>query len=167
MKLANILLGLAGVTGSLSACLPAQAFPVELQVLKTGDAQLASQRCPDQIIVDETPEPYREGSYTIKGQAKLAAIAENFTLATSDDFSATWVAKLKPAYAQCKATAGITKLHNESYQGVTYLRSRLVGGKIYLILDMTGLSDPNHFTPILFKKDVQAGHPTWSWGGSD
>ncbi len=168
MKLPNILLiSLAVMAGPLAAVLPVQALPVELQVLKTFDTQPASQRCPDKIMVDETLEPYREGSYTIKGKAKLEAIAENFTLATSDDFSATWVAKLKPAYAKCKATAGITKMRNEPYQGVTYLRSRFVGGKIYLILDMTGMSDANHFTPSILKKDVQAGNPIWSWSGSD
>jgi hypothetical protein len=165
MPLPRFLLSLT-VAGSC-ATLPAQAFPVELRVFKAGTAPPASQHCPDKIIVDETPEPYREGSYTIKGKAKLDAIAENFTLATTDDFSATWVAKLKPAYAQCKATAAITKSRNESYQGVTYLRSRFVGGKIYLILDMTGLSDANQLTPSILKKSVQAGQPTWTWGGTD
>jgi hypothetical protein len=166
MKLLPILLSLAVGAGSLASG-SAQAMPVELRVLKTLDRSPANQRCPDKITVDEELAPYREGSYTINGQAKLGAIADPFTLATSDDFSATWVAPLKPAYAQCKATAGIAKLRNEPYQGVTYLRSRLVGGKIYLILDMTGMGDANQFTPNIFKKAVQAGNPTWSWGGSD
>jgi hypothetical protein len=146
---------------------PAQALPVELRLFTDARGKLTKQRCPEQLLVNEDPAPYREGSYIVNGSANLSAIAEKFTLAAKDDFSVTWVAKLKPAYAACQATGAITKLRNEPYQGVSYLRSRLVGGKIYLILDMTGMGDPNQFTTQILKTGVSAGNPTWSWGGTD
>ncbi len=147
--------------------LPAQAANLELQVFKAIDTQDPSVRCPATVVVTETPRPYREGGYTIDGKANLSTIAQGFTIAQSDDFSVTWVGKLKPQYSQCKATARIVKSDNESFAGHSYLRMRLVGGRAYLILDMTGMSDANSLTTAILKKSVERGNPVWSWGGTD
>jgi len=45
--------------------------------------------------VTETPQPYREGSYTVKGQANLSAFADAVMIAQRNNFSVTWVAQLK------------------------------------------------------------------------
>lgn len=166
MKLFSSILGL-GIATSLLSNLPVQAASLELQVLKAIDTQNPGIRCPAKVVVTETSQPYREGSYAIDGSANLSTIANGWTIANSDDFSVTWVGKLKPQYSQCKATARIGKDGNEGYAGHSYLRMRFVGGKAYLILDMTGMSDANSLTPAILKKSVQSGKPVWSWGGTD
>jgi hypothetical protein len=161
---------LLGVGMSVLSVLPAVsagAANIEMQVLTAIEAQNSGGRCPDKVIVTETPRPYREGGYTIDGSANLGAIVENFTIANTDDFSVTWVAKLKPQYSKCKATAGMAKVGGETYQGHSYLRLRFVGGKAYLILDMTGMTDANQLTTAILKKSVRNGNPIWSWGGTD
>jgi hypothetical protein len=82
-------------------------------------------------------------------------------------FSVTWVANLKPAYRKCVAAGGIVKYGNETYDSHSYLRIRFNGGKVFLILDMTGKRDVNGFTPAITKKSVNKGNPTWSWSGTD
>jgi hypothetical protein len=42
-----------------------------------------------------------------------------------------------------------------------------LNGKVYFILDMTGLGDLNDFTPVILKKDIFQGNPRWRWGGTD
>ncbi|MGV0026578.1 hypothetical protein [Phormidesmis priestleyi] len=159
-----------GVGMSVLSVLPtasASAANIEMRVSKAIESQDSSVRCPDKVIVTETSRPYREGGYTIDGSANLSAIVENFTIATTDDFSVTWVGKLKPQYSKCKATAGMAKVGGETYQGHSYLRLRFVGGKAYLILDMTGMNDANNLTTAILKKSVRNGNPIWSWGGTD
>jgi len=146
-------------------CETAQAFPVKLGVYKFIDKPDA--KCPDQVIITEENAPYFEGGYTINGQANLSSFAEPFTIAASDFFSVTWVANLKKPYRQCVATAGIEKYGDSETPYLSHLRLRLIGGKVYLILDLTGIRDANGFTASILKKRVNAGNPTWSWGGSD
>ena len=166
MRLFPSILGIS-IAASLLSSFPAQAANLELQVFKAIDTQDPSVRCPAKVIITETPQPYREGSYAIDGRANLSAIANGFTIANSDDFSVTWMAKLKPQYRQCKAAARIVKSGNESFSGHSYLRMRFVGGNAYLILDMAGMSDANSLTPAILKQSVQRGNPVWSWGGTD
>jgi hypothetical protein len=42
-----------------------------------------------------------------------------------------------------------------------------VNENVYLILDMTGMSDANRLTAVILKKDVKNGNPIWTWGGTD
>jgi hypothetical protein len=44
---------------------------------------------------------------------------------------------------------------------------RFVDDKVYLILDMTGMSDANGLTPVILNKGVKNGNPFWTWGGTD
>ena len=157
--------GLSALVLTLLATAPVKAAPIELQVFKALDDQTI--RCPEKITVAEQPQPYREGGYTIDGSANLSAIADRLTLATVDDFSVTWVGTLKPIYRQCKATARMVKNGNEAYTDHSYLRLRLLGGKVYLILDMTGMRDANDFTAVILRKGVRNGNAFWSWGGTD
>jgi hypothetical protein len=157
-------LGLGIVALSIFSAVPASAANVEMRVLTANDTGAI---CPDKVTLTETPRPYREGGYTIDGSANLKAIAENMTIAATDDYSVTWVGKLKPKYSKCTATAGITRIGNEAYQGHSYLRLRFMNGKVYLILDMTGQADANDFTTVILQKSVRNGNPTWSWGGTD
>ncbi len=152
---------------SVLSAVSASAANIEMRVSNAIDAQGSNIRCPEKVVVIETSRPYREASYAIDGSANLSAIVENFTIATTDDFSVTWVAKLKPQYRNCKATAGMAKVGGEAYQGHSYLRLRFVGGKAYLILDMTGMRDPNNLTTVILKKSVRNGNPVWTWGGTD
>ncbi len=156
-----------GITALLLSSLPAHAANLDLEVFKAIDTQDPNVRCPAKVVVTETPQPYREGGYTIDGTANLSAIANGFTISSSDDFSVTWVGRLKPQYSRCKATARIVKSDNEDFSGHSYLRMRFVSGKAYLILDMTGMSDVNSLTTAILKKSVRNDKPVWSWGGTD
>jgi hypothetical protein len=164
MRFTRSMMGLGLTALALGITLPAQARSVEMQVYPTLNS---SGRCPEKLTLTEQPQPYREGSYTIDGSANLSQIADRFTVASSDEFSVTWVGTLKPAYRQCKATARNVKSGTEAYLGHSYLRLRFTGGKVYLILDMTGNSDASGFTTTILRKGVQQGNPTWSWGGTD
>lgn len=155
------------IAAPLLLSLPAQAANLELQVFRAIDTQDPNVRCPAKVVVTETPQPYREGSYAIDGRANLSAIAHGFTIANSDDFSVTWVAKLKPRYSKCKATARTVKTDNKNFSGHSHLRMRFVGGNAYLVLDMTGMSDANSLTTAILRQSVQRGNPVWSWGGTD
>ncbi len=165
VKLKLLLVGLGSAALTMVGTVPAQAASIEMKVLKATDAQ--TMRCPDTVTMNEQPQPYREGSFAIDGSADLSRIADRLTLASTDDFSVTWVGTLKPAFNRCKATARIVKNGNEAYPGQSYLRLRLTGGKVYLILDMTGMSDANSLTPAILNKGVRNGHAFWSWGGTD
>jgi len=59
------------------------------------------------------------------------------------------------------------KYNGEPFEGHSYLRMRFVNDKVYLILDMTGLSDANGLMPVILNKGVKDGNPTWTWGGTD
>jgi hypothetical protein len=140
-----------------------KAVPIEMQFYSSADLA----KCPEKATIMQQPQPYREGSYATDGSADLSSIATGWKIATTDEFSVTWVGTLRPTFAQCKATAGITKYGKEDFSGNSYLRMRLTGGKAYLILDMTGMRDPNSFTTVILKKDTKNGKPTWTWGGTD
>ncbi|WP_055074564.1 hypothetical protein [Pseudanabaena sp. 'Roaring Creek'] len=131
------------------------------------DLREPSPICPSEVTLIQASRPYYEGGYTLDGSASLSWLAQPFTLEKSDEFSATWVAKLQNKYRNCKATAGITRVNNEPFEGNSYLRMRFVNNKVYLILDMTGKTDVNGFTPVIVKKDVKDGNPIWSWAGTD
>lgn len=140
--------------------LSAQAAPVVLTVAKSLDA--ATARCPQQITLTEESKPY-EGGYRVTGQANLGNIAHSVRFDHSDPFSVTWEATLKPPFQQCRATAGVSN----TGESLSHLRARLLNGKLYLILDMTGLKDANGFTPEIVNQKIQAGNPVWSWAGTD
>jgi len=44
---------------------------------------------------------------------------------------------------------------------------RLLDGKAYFILDMTGLQDVNELTPVILYQGMRQANPRWSWGGTD
>jgi hypothetical protein len=168
------ILALVGAGGAiLGAIAPALAQPIpkpaiiEFRVFPALERSAPRNACPTTITVTEQPRPYREGGYTIDGIANLKYLASNFAIASSDDFSVTWVGQLNPQYRQCKATAGMVKARGDAYSGPSYLRLRFVQGKVYLILDMTGMSDANEYTTVIIRKALQNGNPTWAWGGTD
>ncbi|MEB3250891.1 MAG: hypothetical protein ACKO5P_09880 [Nodosilinea sp.] len=169
VRLQGWVLGIAGVTvWSVISSGAAIAGSIELRFAPLLSRTTSpTMRCPDTVTLTETLQPYREGSYGIDGSAELGAIATNMAIAASDPFSVTWVGTLRPEYRDCQAAAGMVSLGGEDYQGHSYLRMRLMGGKAYLILDMTGQRDPNGYTTVILKKAVDNGRPTWSWGGSD
>lgn len=144
--------------------LSAKAAQVELSVYKSSNA--ANANCPQKVIITEQNAPYYEGGYTINGSAKLSSFAESFTISSTDPFSVTWVANLKPAFSKCIAAGSIVASREEKNSDF-HLRVRFTGGKVFLILDMTGLQDANRFFPVITKKGVTAGNPTWTWSGTD
>jgi len=123
--------------------------------------------CPERVSVVETLQPYREGSYGLDGRAPLEVIATGWRLSGRDGFSATWVGQLRAPYQRCTAAAGIVRADNAPFRDHSYLRLRFSGGQVQLILDMTGLRDPNGYTPVILNAGVSRGLPVWSWGGSD
>lgn len=123
--------------------------------------------CPPTITLNEALQPYREGSYGLDGRAALGSIASGWRLAGRDGFSATWVGQLRAPWQRCLATAGIAQADNAPFRDHSYLRLRFSGGQAQLILDMTGLRDPNGYTPVILNAGLQQGLPVWSWGGSD
>jgi hypothetical protein len=149
----------------LSSGRSVQAAQVEVGIFKSSENPQAN--CPQKAILTEQNAPYYAGGYTINGQAKLDSFAGPFTIAYSDPFSVTWVATLKPAYSKCKATGRIVKEGNETFNFQSHLRLRFIDGKVFLILDMTGISDANSFTSVIVKKGVSTGNPTWTWAGTD
>jgi len=141
-----------------------RATSVEMGVFKSVDAPDA--RCPVRVVLTENSQPY-EGGYKVTGQAKLGWLTGPFAIAATDPFSVTWVAPLKAEYRQCQATGRIVKYDGEASDSHPYLRLRFTGGKLFLILDMTGMSDANGFTPVITNKDVLTGAAVWTWAGSD
>jgi hypothetical protein len=84
-----------------------------------------------------------------------------------DPFSVTWVGTLKPQFKNCQAAAGMTTLDGQPFSKHSYLRLHFLKGKVYFILDMTGLRDANDYTTVILKKDIVKGNPRWTWGGTD
>lgn len=123
--------------------------------------------CPQSLTLFETFQPYREGSYGVNGRAPLAAIASGWHVSSRDLFSVIWSADLRPAYRGCTASAGIVRLDDRAHREHSYLRMRFLSGRVQLILDMTGLRDPNGYTPSILSAGLNQGLPVWSWGGSD
>lgn len=158
---------LAALTALLAAgSQSSRADSLELKVAPL-ISNIPSGPCPDSLTLIETLLPYREGSYGIHGWAPLEAIASGWRLAGQDAFSATWTGSLRPAWRRCIASAGITRRDERPEQGPSYLRLRFHAGQAQLILDMTGLRDPNGYTPVILSTGLKQGQPAWSWGGSD
>ncbi len=144
---------------------PTVASTIELQVHPASNPNQI--RCPDKVTAYQTPKPYREGGYQTDGMVALQAIASQISVLQTDPFSVTWVGTLKPQFQACRATAGMSRVDAQPYNGHSYLRMRLLEGKAYFILDMTGLRDANNFTPIILYKGLQQANPRWTWGGTD
>lgn len=123
--------------------------------------------CLSTLSLEETPQPYREGSYSVDGRAALETVATGWRLTGRDAFSATWQATLLPAYRRCLAAAGIVRFDNEPFREQSHLRLRFRDGTVQLILDMTGRRDPNGYTPAILRAGVSQGQPVWTWSGSD
>ncbi len=143
----------------------ALATTLELDVLPTLDAPLDS--CPPQLIAHETRRPYVEGSYAWDGMIKLRDIATAVRVATTDPFSITWVATLKPEFRNCEGSAIINRIDDEPYAGHAYLQVQLADGEVTATLDMTGIPDANGYTSTLLFGGLREGNPRWTWGGSD
>lgn len=158
----------AAALAALLACLPAagRAASLELKVAPLL-SRTPSGPCPETLTLSETLQPYREGSYGVNGRAPLQLIASGWRLASRDGFSATWVGQLRAPYQRCMASAGIVRADNAPMRDHSYLRLRFSGGQAQLILDMTGMRDPNNYTPVILSAGVSQGLPIWSWGGSD
>jgi len=158
----------AGSVVLLAAGFP-QAGRAEALELKVAPliSRTPSGPCPPAITLIETRQPYREGSYGVNGRAALASVATGWRLAGRDGFSATWVGQLRAPYQRCSASAGIARADKAPYREHSYLRMRFSGGQAQLILDMTGMRDPNDYTPVILNAGVSQGQPVWSWGGSD
>ena len=136
--------------------------------LKVYSQNEQKQSCPEKVIVTEQSRPYQEGSFTKDGSVNLSAYASNILVLSSNEFSVTWVGKLKPRYAKCLASASMTKVDGEDYsENLNYLRMHFVKGKVYFILDLAGGSDPNDYSLVVVNKSLKNGNPTWSWGGTD
>ena len=148
--------------GSLGAT--ATASTLELNVLPRNST---AEACPAVVIAHETARPYFEGGYTLDGMVKLRDIATDIRLVAADDFSATWAGTLKPEYAACHGTAGISVLDGEPYPGHSYLRLQFAAGEVRAILDMTGWSDVNGLTAVILFQGMRDGNPRWAWGGTD
>lgn len=146
--------------------LPSQAESLYLTVYPLLDNP-TNAKCPQSLVIQETSGKYYEGGYTRNGQANLSAIATHWKKQSSDPFSVTWVGTLKPEFQKCQASAGISKVDKEAFNSHSYLRARLISGKVFLVLDMTGLRDANNYTATIVKSGVTQGNPTWAWGGTD
>jgi hypothetical protein len=138
---------------------------IELKIYSENEQK---QSCPDKIIVTEISRPYQEGSFATDGSVNLSEYANNISVTANNSFSTTWVGTLKPKYAKCFASAGITKINGEKYPGnINYLRLHFVKGKVYFMLDLAGGFDPNNYPLIILKQGMKIGNPVWTWGGTD
>jgi hypothetical protein len=160
----SLFVGLLGTAILSLANSPASAKTVELQPHPLSEPPVT---CPKKVMAYETPKPYREGSFETDGMVDLSVIATQVTLGPVDPFSVTWVGTLKPQFKNCQAGAGMTTVDGEIFSGHSYLRMRFLSGKVYFILDMTGLQDANNFTTVILKKNIVKGNPRWTWGGTD
>jgi hypothetical protein len=153
---------------ALLICWPqaGRAEALELRVAPL-HSRTTSGPCPSTLSLEEAMQPYREGSYSVDGRAALEAVATGWRLTGRDAFSATWQARLLPAFRRCLASAGIVRFDNEPFREPSHLRLRFSDGQLQLILDMTGRRDPNGYTPAILRAAVSQGHPVWTWSGSD
>jgi hypothetical protein len=142
-----------------------QAETIDLKINTLNDQKTD---CPNKFTITQKAQPYREASFAVDGTANLGLIATNISITTSNVFSATWVGTLKPKFIKCLASAGMTTVDSQKYEGNTnYLRMHFVKGKVYLILDLAGDSDPNNYPLTVLKQGIKNGNATWTWGGSD
>ncbi|RZM82445.1 hypothetical protein [Leptolyngbya iicbica] len=142
----------------------ALATTIELEVLPT---LTSGGTCPEQLIAHETLRPYVEGSYSRDGMIKLRDIATNVRVVTTDAFSTTWTATLKPEFRDCEGSAIITRIDDEAFTTHSYLQVQLADGEVTAVLDMTGIPDANGYTSTLLFGGLREGNPRWTWGGSD
>ncbi|MEM6835671.1 MAG: hypothetical protein AAF609_02360 [Cyanobacteria bacterium P01_C01_bin.120] len=143
---------------------PAFATTIELEVLPT----LRNEgTCPTQLIAHETARPYVEGGFSRDGMIKLRDIATNVRVASSNTFSTTWIATLKPQFQNCQGSAIIDRIDDEAYEWHSYLQVQLDNGQVTATLDMSGIPDANGFTSTLIFGGLRDGNPRWTWGGSD
>jgi hypothetical protein len=149
-----------------SSMLQAAAGTFELKPFPLTDAPQAV-RCPQKVMASETSSPYQEGGYTLNGNVALGAIATQVAVAKVDPFSVTWVGTLKSPFQSCRASAGIVKTDGQPSSGTSHLRMQFLDGKVYFILDMTGMQDANGFTTTILKHSAVKGNPQWQWGGTD
>lgn len=156
-------IGLLGFSSISSSIAVAETF--ELKPRPLIDAQ-QKVRCPEKVVAYQTARPYQEGSFAWDGMVNLGAIATQVSVLKVDPFSVTWVGTLKAPFQSCRATAGINKVDGQSSEQ-SYLRMQFLKGKVYFILDMTGLSDANSLTPAILRHEVVQGNPRWGWGGTD
>ncbi|PAX59944.1 hypothetical protein CK510_04405 [Brunnivagina elsteri CCALA 953] len=151
---------MSSVTG-----LRVQAETIDLKINSENEQK---NDCPNKFSITEKAQPYREGGFAVDGTANLGLIATNISMTASNSFSATWTGTLKPKFAKCLASAGMTTVDGKKYEGNTnYLRIHFVKGKVYLMLDLAGASDPNNYPLIVLKKGAKNGNLTWTWGGTD
>lgn len=143
-----------------------QAASFELKVAPL-HSRTPSGPCPETLSLVETLQPYREGSYGVNGRAPLGSIATDWRVESRDAFSVIWSGTLRPAYRRCTAAAGIVRADKAPFREHSYLRLRFSGGQVQLILDMTGMRDPNNYTTAILSAGISGGLPVWSWGGSD
>ncbi len=153
-------LSLLSSLGSVS--LARQADLIILPTLDSSDTG-----CPKKLIAYETPRPPFSGGYATDGMIQLREIAMDISVSQATDFTVVWVGTLKPEYASCEATAGITTIDGENFQGHSYIRVQISDGKARAILDMTGVGDPNGFTSVILFQGMREGNPRWAWGGTD
>ena len=152
--------GLLGCGGSAAI-----ASTIQMETYSSGEPQQG--QCPKKVVAYQTPQLYREGGFATDGMVRLSDIATQVAVAQTDPFSVTWVGNLKPAFQSCQATAGMAVVDGSPYTDHSYLRLRILGGKVHFILDMTGVRDANGFTAVILSKKVVQGNPRWTWGGTD
>jgi hypothetical protein len=166
-SLRRISIGSLSCTALLSVnSLMAAAATIELQPHLLGGTQTQG-RCPEKVVVQQSARPYQEGSFTWDGMAALGAIAAQVKVAKVDPFSVTWVGTLKPPFQACRASAGMAKVDGQNFSGHSYLRMQFLKGKVYFILDMTGLQDANDLTTTILRHEIVKDSPRWQWGGTD
>jgi hypothetical protein len=129
--------------------------------------KVAQSKCPREVKVTIQPGPYREGGSDSTGKAQLTEIAETVQFDTSDRFSMTWRARLKPQYRSCIGTAGLLRTQGKIVSPSSLMRMRFINGNAYFIVDTTGLSDANGYTLSILRQNIEAGNPVWGWGGTD
>jgi len=160
----SLAIGLLGFSSSMrSSGAAAETFELKPRPLIDAQQQV---RCPEKVLAYQTAKPYQEGSFAWDGMVALGAIATQVSLFKVDPFSVTWVGTLKSPFQNCRATAGIFKVDGQPSEQ-SYLRMQFLKGKVYFILDMTGLSDANSLTTAILRHDVVQGNPRWGWGGTD
>jgi hypothetical protein len=127
---------------------------------------IAQSKCPKEVKVTIQPSPYRPGSFDSTGKVQLSAIADTVEFESSDRFSVTWRARIKLQYRSCIGSAGLVETPDRRVSQ-SLLRMRFVNGNVYFMVDTTGLSDANGYTLSIIRQNIEAGNPTWRYGGTD
>lgn len=152
---------------SLLSSLGTVAFARKADLIILPTLSSSGTGCPTQLVAYETPRPYSPGGYATDGMIQLREVATDISVSEASDFTVVWEGTLKPEYASCEATAGMSTIDGENFQGHSYIRVQLSGGQAKAILDMTGVSDPNGFTSVILFNGMREGNPRWAWGGTN